>query len=112
MLPIVLDAVGVYRGDDVIIADCTFQQPAGVAMNLSTSAWSAQWRLKSDSENFVALQVDATQANLGRILIQANSAATSLMTARGVWDLQATLNGVVKTWVRGSTVLVKDVTRP
>lgn len=112
MLPRQLEPVSIYRGDSAVIADCTFEQPAGTPINLSSYTWRAQWRSKVESADAIDLQVVTAESTLGRLVIRASAEQTARMAGNGVWDLQGTLSGEVRTWVRGSTILVRDVTRP
>jgi len=110
VLPIEVGKLSFYTGDTFAFPDYTIK-PGGVVTDFSSYTWKAQWRPAGDSETFVELTVDTSEANVGKFGITASAAQTATMKGSGVWDLQATLGAIVKTWIRGTTMGYEDVTR-
>jgi hypothetical protein len=110
-LPITIPIIEIYAGD-------TFEQSFvfqtdGVARDLVTEGWAswlAQIRVAPDSATSTAFTIDSTQANVGRITLKLTASATSTLSG-AVFDLQATKGATVQTFLRGSIVIVKDVSR-
>ena len=102
----------IYAGDTVTFNPVRFLD--GVTpQDLSTwGSWVAHWRPALDSSVVIVLAVDASESNIGIIRVSATPAQTTEMAASGVWDLQATRDGVVRTWLRGRTNWSQDVSRP
>jgi hypothetical protein len=101
--------VYVYAGDSTSFYTYTFTT-VGAANDLSGWAWLCQWRANPQANASIALDVDSSKASTGIISISASPAATTAMGQAGVWDLQGTLGGVVKTWLVGVTTYTNDVT--
>ena len=82
--------------------------------NLSTwGSWLAQWRPTPESAAApIVLTVNSSESNIGVIRVSATGAQTTAMAGPGFWDLQATRDGVVQTWLRGRTNWLQDVSRP
>ena len=108
--PSTIPRVTFYSGDTVTWPTYTLRED-GVPLDLSVYTWAAQWRPTPDSTEFVTLTLDLSQAAAGKITPSASAAQTAGMTTTGVWDLQSTLGGVVRTWLVGPTTCQKDVTR-
>ena len=103
--------VAIYEGDDTDWPVYTFSE-AGVPLDLSTYTWAAQWRTSPDATESVTLTLDLTEQAVGKIGVSANASQTATMVAtNGVWDLQSTKAGIVRTWIYGATTSTKDVTR-
>lgn len=103
--------VQVYEGDTLVFPTYTFAE-GGVAIDLSSYTWAAQWRVTADATDSITLTLDLSQQVAGKITPSATALQTAQMTSEnGVWDLQSTKAGVVRTWVYGPTVSTKDVTR-
>jgi hypothetical protein len=106
--------VEIYAGDTAIWPVYTFKDDDGNPRNLvqeGWGSWEAQWRPKADSDMLINLVIDDSQANVGIIKVVAGSTKTVQMGGNGVWDLQAVNGSTVKTWVRGKTKWIQDVTR-
>lgn len=105
-----LTTLEVYEGD-TLVAGFVFSDRDGVPLNLSTwSQWAAQWRPTEDSDESVAFTVDTSQLATGRVGISLSGSQTDGLR-NGVWDVQATRSGEIRTWVRGRVTVKKDVTR-
>ena len=103
--------VQIYEGDDIDWPTYTFTEN-GLPIDLSSYTWAAQWRVTPDATDSITLTLDTGELALGKIGVSATASQTAQMTAQnGVWDLQSTKAGVVRTWVFGATVSQKDVTR-
>lgn len=105
--------ITLYGGDTAIWPTYTFTDGQGHPRNLVTEgwgSWEAQWRPRAESSSSVHLSVDASNAANGVIKISCSAVDTGSMLTGGIWDLQATNGSTVKTWLRGKTKLVRDVT--
>lgn len=111
MLPVQVPDVAIYAGDTVEFPQYSFQGENEESLNLSGYTWRAQWRAAAVSKTAIELEVDDTDAAEGILRVRASSANTAAMNSSGVWDLQATDGDTVTTWLRGKTVLTRDVTR-
>lgn len=111
--------VDIYAGD-------TFDWPTfrftsnDVPIDLTTwTGWAATWRPSPGSADSVTLTLDLTDGADGTVKITASADATRSMQnlvrkiydGFGYWDLQATKDGAVRTWLRGRTTNREDVTR-
>ena len=72
--------------------------------------WLCQCRETPESDDFFVINVDDSEADLGRILLFADADETRLFTS-GFFDLQATNGVTVKTWIRGNLSWIEDVSR-
>jgi len=99
----------IYAGDTLTMP-FTLSDTNG-PLNLSGWTWRAMWRPKAASDTVIELAVDATTANVGHLVISATPEQTQLMVGNGVWDLEGTLAGSVRTFLRGNTAGVQDVSR-
>ena len=97
----------IYRGDD-FRQGFTFMQ-AGTVLPMPTTGWLAQIRPIIDGTVSVVLTIDASAGASGLIVVSLTGAQTTVLDS-GVWDLQATVNGQVTTWISGVVVVSKDVT--
>jgi hypothetical protein len=99
-----------YRGDTLSL-EFTFEDEAGVALALPTTGWAAQIRTLPDSAVAVEdFTVDASGAAAGVVVASLTGAQTATLSG-GVWDLEQTTSGVVRTYLRGSVTFEGDVTR-
>jgi len=104
----------IYKGDDWAFSCVFTSKTTGLPLNLVTdgwTSWASQWRPYAKSETFFQLTIDSSQANVGRIIVHIPSSITSQITSKGVFDIEAIQNGVVRTWVRGDIAFEMDVTR-
>ena len=108
--PIVIAPVEMYAGDDLVIAAFTLKENT-VPVDFSTWTLLCQWRKRASDTDAIALTVDTTDAATGRLVVSVSAAQTRLMGQSGVWDLQGTKGSIVRTFVRGSTTYIGDVTR-
>lgn len=108
----------VYAGDDWTFA---FQVLEGDDADTATpvdlsaySQWTAQWRATTASATAVELAVSLPDPTDGTIIVTATDVQTRTMgTAQapyGVFDVQAALPEV-RTFFRGTTQWIEDVTR-
>lgn len=113
-MPVTVDTVEVYAGDTVDWPTYTLKTSDGTIRNLVAEGWTnwaAQWRPTPDATSDVVLDLDESRLSEGIIRITASAVDTRAMQANGVWDIQAERNGEVKTFLRGKTKWVQDVTR-
>lgn len=98
-----------YAGDTYTFPSFTFEE-SGVPIDLTSYTWAAQWRATPTSTTAVDIALDITQLAVGKITPSVTAEQSETMVGAGVWDLQSTKAGVVKTWIRGNTSVRKDVT--
>ena len=108
--PIAIPSSEVYAGDDLVIAAFTLKED-GVAVDFTEWSLLCQWRKRASDTASIVLAVDKTDAATGRLVISATAAQTRAMGQSGVWDLEGTQGSTVRTFVRGSTTYMGDVTR-
>jgi hypothetical protein len=109
--PTNVGTLNVYAGD-TFSQTFTFKED-DEAINLATAGWSnwvAQYRKTAHSTTSVSFTVNASAAANGQITISLSPSQTAALES-GVFDLQATQGQLVRTWVAGTIVLTKDVTR-
>jgi hypothetical protein len=110
--PIKIPAIKLYRGDSFSQTYIFKNNETNQPKNLVSEGWSnwvAQWRPEIDSDTVVNFSVTTSQASNGQILVSLSAAQTSDMK-KGFWDLQATQNTTVRTWLAGKVEFEKDVT--
>lgn len=107
---IIPDPLPVYAGDDTVIGQFRIL-PGGEVEDLSEGLWWSEWRTSTSSADALTLEVDTTDADTGVFVIRATAEQTRDMDRSGVWDLQRDLDGVITTWLAGTTVYARDVTR-
>jgi len=111
--PFIVPDVPVYAGDTLTFPPYTFTED-GVVIDLVAEgwgSWQSKWRVTPDAATAITLTVDDSAADEGVIQITATGTQATEMAQSGVFDLQATNSGVVRTWVRGNTSWQNDVTR-
>ena len=109
--PAVVPVLKVYKGD-TFSASFTIKSD-DLPLNFSSlgwGSWSAQWRPLPTSTTSIAFAVDSSLASTGVIKITMTATNTTNLK-NGYWDLQATKNAEVKTWLRGEVLVEQDVTR-
>jgi hypothetical protein len=116
MTPAEVPAVAVYAGDTCAFPSYTFQSSASPPTPVDLVAegwvgWTASWRPAPSSVDAIPLSVDLSLAAVGTIGVSASAAQTRAMGTSGVWDLQAERPGEVRTFLRGATTYLMDVTR-
>jgi hypothetical protein len=109
--PVRVPAIRIYAGDTVVFPAYRFRDGTGALIDLSQWTITASWRRTHSASVAIPLDVDDTDAATGMIRVTASADATETMRAKGVWDLQAEYNGIVKTLVYGVTEYILDVTR-
>lgn len=110
--PIKVPVIKLYRGDSFSQTYVFKNNINNTPKNLVQEGWSnwkAQWRPEVDSETVVDFLVNTTNASNGEILISLTAAQTAIMR-KGIWDLQATQNLIIRTWLSGKVEFEKDVT--
>ena len=112
-IPVVPSPWELYAGDPAALSVRLIVggQPADLS---EYEGWRAQWRTMPGATDAVDLVVDADAVADGVLAVHVAGEDTDAVTGRvrsGVWDLQATLGGDSRTFVRGSTTWRKDVTR-
>lgn len=111
--PIIVPDVQVYSGDSFsmkyILKTGTPPEPINLVAE-GWESWNCQFRQAPSDTEFISLIIDLTDADEGVIIIRATPEQTAQITS-GVWDLQASREGEVRTWLRGTFNHVLDVTR-
>lgn len=117
--PAAVPDVEIYAGD-------TFEWPKfrittdGAPIDLTVwDEWRARWRPAPGSASEVELSIDFTEAADGYLSILAPADTTRAMQnlakrmwdGFGYWDVQASKDGIVRTWLRGRTTNREDITR-
>jgi hypothetical protein len=113
-MPVTVDTVEVYAGDTITWPTYTLKTSNGVARDLVAEGWTdwaVQWRATPESPSEVTLDFDGSRLAEGILLVSASPLNTRNMQSAGVWDIQAERNGEVRTFLRGKTKWVQDVTR-
>ena len=113
MTPAEVPSVAVYAGDTLDFPAYTFSH-LGVPTNLVAEGWtnwSASWRENIFATAFIALAVDSSQAASGQLGLSATSTQTRAMAGSGTWDVQAQRGLEIRTFLRGTTTFMMDVTR-
>ena len=100
--------LGVYRGDS--FSQTFIFKKGELPEDLTGWSWVAQTRTSEDATTAIPFTVDASAAAEGKITVSLAATVTATLPA-GVWDLQGTKAGVVRTFVRGAVMLTKDVSR-
>lgn len=115
MIPAEVPPVPVYAGDTCVFPTYTFKTDGGEPLDLVAEGWTdwtSMWRHKTTAtDEPITLSIDISQASSGVLSITASAAQTRLMDGAGVWDLQAERPNEVRTFLRGSTTYLLDVTR-
>lgn len=108
--PVVVPDWQVYAGDTFTQTYVVTDSTTGLPLNLAAwGSWAAAWRPYQGSD-VVVLSVSTVGLASGQITVSATAAQTAAMDGPGVWDVQAVNAGTVRTWLRGKTAFVQDVT--
>jgi hypothetical protein len=111
-LPTNVGTLAVYAGD-TFTQTFIFKDGANVYdfVDAGWSDWVAQYRVTRDSDAAIDFAVDDSEADEGKITISLTATQTDELNRAGVFDLQASENGVVRTWLQGQIAWTRDVTR-
>lgn len=106
--PVTVPNWAIYGGDTFTQTYQITDSTTGSPVNLSAwGSWLATWR--PTLGNPITLTVITTGLALGQFTIQASSAQTRTMDGPGVWDVQSTNSGVVRTWLTGKSDFTHEV---
>lgn len=84
-----------------------FRNDDGTPVVLPTTGWLCQVRRQRDGGSLLlTVTVDASAGASGDLVLSFPAAADF---KRGVWDLQNTTGGVVRTWIQGDVTVLGDV---
>lgn len=110
MVPVHKTALEVYAGDawSQAFVFKTGDTPDDLT---AWTGWACQWRKAARSATAIDLTVDASDAANGVIVVSATGEQTREMGAGGVFDVEAVQDSTPRTFIRGSTSWVLDVTR-
>lgn len=104
--------LAIYRGDDYA-HKLTFTDNAEppVSLNLSDYTFKAQIRDRSENGKviYATFTIDISQAASGIIVLHLDAASTRIPS--GYWDLEATKDSTVQTWLKGAVTMDGDVTQ-
>ena len=110
--------ISVYAGDPMAFAFRVNVQPdpdveVYEAEDLSAyTDWASEWRPIVSSDTEIELEVDATDADAGLIVVRATGIQVRTMAGNGVFDVQAIgTDGEPRTFIRAKTSWKLDVTR-
>ena len=113
-VPVLPDPWELYAGDATGLT-ILLEYSKGTPQNLTDyEDWRCQWRTTPGAAEAVNIFVDDSERAMGLIhlYIAPEQTATDTGSIRsGVWDVQATLGGEPRTFLRGTTTWRKDVTR-
>lgn len=108
--PVVVPDWDVYGGDTFSQTYQITDSTTGLPVNLSAwGSWLATWRPYQGSE-VISLFMSTSNLATGFFTVIASSSQTRLMDGPGLWDVQATNSGVIRTWVRGKSLFTAEVT--
>lgn len=121
--PAVIPTFQVYRGDTFErsfliqqLSDSGNPDSSLIPVDLTSygSNWLSQFRKSEDDPNATMCAISSAQLDVGIVTISLTSDQTTLLPAKGEWDIQVSDNGVpatVRTLIRGTFALIKDVSR-
>ncbi len=101
-----------YRGDDFYYQFVfTNNQDPPIPLNLSEYTFKAEIRDRPEYGKIIyaTFDIDTTDASDGIIVLNLSAAATRIPP--GYWDLQVSLDGNKKTWIKGAVRPSGDVTQ-
>ena len=109
--PVDIGTWRIYGGDYRAIEATVYAGDAPADLSHFTD-WRAQWRPYSSSRQVIDLVVDAERASHGIIVVSVPGELSGVdgQLRSGVFDVQASDEGVVRTFFRGSIVWEGDVT--
>lgn len=104
--------IDIYRGDD-LTHSVTIVDADGDPVDLSGRTYASQLRRYPDTEQIAAtFNVDATQANVGLLLLTlAGTVTATLEPGPYRYDLEQTQGGTRTTLLAGEAIVTADVTR-
>ena len=109
--PVDVGAWRIYGGDYRAIEATVYSGDAPADLSRFTG-WRAQWRPYASSRESVDLVVDAERSSQGIIVVSIPGELSGVdgQLRSGVFDVQASDEGVVRTFFRGTIVWEGDVT--
>lgn len=109
--PVDIGTWRIYGGDYRAIEATVYAGDAPADLSHFTD-WRAQWRTYSSSRASVDLTVDAERASEGIVVVAIPGELSGVdgQLRSGVFDVQASDEGVVRTFFRGTIVWEGDVT--
>lgn len=115
MLP-VNQNLSIYKGDTFVytfkLRTKTATGQPGAYVDLTGCTAKAQIRASQDDATVMAEFATATGGTTGSVTLTLSPTQTAALTSNGVWDAQITFaDGTVKTYLAGTTTVVKEVTR-
>lgn len=112
--PATVPALQIYAGDtytqEYVFKDATTNDPIDLDAEGWTD-WAAQYRHIRDDVQAYSFTVDASQADIGVIVVNMDKDTTKKLETAGVWDLQAVNGATLRTFITSQVQVVKDVTR-
>ena len=109
--PVDIGTWRIYGGDYRAIEATVYAGDAPADLSHFTD-WRAQWRTYASSRSSVDLTVDAERASEGIVVVSIPGELSGVdgQLRSGVFDVQASDEGVVRTFFRGTIVWEGDVT--
>ena len=107
----IVPSVAIYQGDLKVFPTYTLKVGATAYDMVAAGFTDLACTWESRSGVRIDLDVSTSEPALGIIRIVADTDVTSSMTESGSWDCQSVLNGEPRTWFRGATSFMPDVTR-
>lgn len=104
--------ISIYKGDSFAF-QFTLKDPVSEEpVDLTGTTVKAQIRATEDSATVMAEFVTSHDDDGGTVTISLTPVLTTALTTSGVWDVQLTFpDTTVRTYLRGTATLVKEVTR-
>jgi hypothetical protein len=86
-------------------------QEGGVAADLTGRTYAAQIRRTKNSAVAIDVTVDTAGAATGELVLRLEPEITETLTGEYQWDLEQTMDGIVRTLLTGRWIFDPDVTR-
>lgn len=104
--------LALYRGDDYA-HQITFVDAQTHPEPIPVDDYTFKAEIRDRPENgtvvYATFSIDTSQASEGIIVLHLTASQTRIPS--GYWDLQATISGSRKTWLKGEVIMDGDVTQ-
>jgi hypothetical protein len=101
------------RKNDTFSLDLDIKDPSGNALDLTSYTFKMEVRTSTDDEGspvIASANISDTADDSGNLNLTITAANMNVSAGTYVYDLQATLSGVVTTWLYGTFKVNEDVT--
>lgn len=101
-----------YQGDSFSLKFRLKNPDTDVYLDLAGCTPKAQVRANADDASVMVEFTAALGSNPGEVVLSLTPVQTAALTLPGVWDVQLTFpDGSVRTYLAGTTKVVKEITR-